>query len=104
MLVAQLHRGIRVDDIAGGKMGGAGRHLTTRGTFEAYKLEKVKGNNKKRKREQLQQGADTMASKLASCGPAFSFFKGVCTAHCSLLHCHWCMDHSLSCSTGTTPL
>ena len=77
MLVTQHHRGIRMDDLAGGKMVGAGRHLTTRGTFEPYKLEKVKGTNKKRKRETLQQGADTMASRLAKCGPAFSFFRGV---------------------------
>ena len=61
-------------------MVGAGPHLTMRGTFEPYKLEKVKGN-KKRKRKLLQQGADSMNSKLETCKHAFSFFKGM---HCCI--------------------
>ena len=67
-------------------MVGAGRHLTSRGTFEPYKVANV-GGGKKKKCKLLQRAADSMASSIACCDSAFHFFKGtnqLCCAHSPL--------------------
>ena len=95
------HRDVRCTDGAGGKMVGAGRHLTSRGTFEPYKPANV-GGSKKKKRTLMQQAADSMASSIACCDKAFNFFKGTYLQCCS--RSRLCM---LSCtllrSTGISP-
>ena len=76
------HRDVRCKDGAGGKMVGAGPHLTSRGTFEPYKATNIKGS-KKGKRKLMQQAADSMASSIACCDKAFNFFKGTNLQCCS---------------------